>query len=82
MEDAYFGTANGSGVVQVHCWGGENQKWIIAPSAGAPGYFDLINKFSGKALDVPGWSTANGTAMNLWDHWNGTNQRFALSPAF
>jgi hypothetical protein len=53
-----------------------------APSAGAPGYFDVINKYSGKALEVPGWNTANGTPMQQWDHTNGTNQRFALSPAY
>jgi len=82
IEDAYFGTANGSSVVQYSCWNGDNQKWILAPSAGAPGYFDIINKYSGKSLDVPGWNTANGTPIQQWDHTNGTNQRFALSPAY
>jgi hypothetical protein len=81
MEDAYFGTANGSAVVQYTCWGGDNQKWIVAPS-GTSGYFDIINKHSGKSLDVPNWNNVNGQALQQWDHNNGTNQRMWLSPAW
>jgi hypothetical protein len=82
MENLSFSTSNGGAIGQWDCWGGDNQKWIVAPSAGAPGSFDIINKFSGKSADVPGWATANGTVINQWDHWNGSNQRFLLSPAF
>jgi hypothetical protein len=77
-----FSTANGGAVKQWDCHTGANQKWILAPAAGAPGYFDIINKNSLKSVDVSGFGTANGTPIHQWDHHNGTNQRFALSPAF
>jgi hypothetical protein len=80
MEVYGFSTANGGAVKQWDCWGGVNQQWIIAPSAGAPGFFDLINKNSLKSLDVTGWGTANGTPIQQWDHLSGTNQQFALTP--
>ena len=48
----------------------------------APGYYDIINRYSGKSVDVPGWSNANGALIQQWDHTNGTNQRFQLSPAY
>ena len=48
----------------------------------APGTYDLINKYSGKSVDVPGWNNTNGTAIQQWDHTNGTNQRLLLSPAY
>jgi hypothetical protein len=82
MEDLSFVTANGGAVGQWDCWGGDNQQWILAPSAGAPGLYDLINKYSGKSVDVPGWSNTNGTIIQQYDHTNGTNQRIRLSPAY
>jgi len=82
LEVYGFSTSNGGSVIQWDCWGGDNQKWIVAPSAGAPGTYDLINKYSGKSVDVPGWSNTNGTTIQQWDHTNGTNQRLLLSPAY
>jgi hypothetical protein len=81
LEVYGFSTSNGGSVIQWDCWGGDNQKWIVAPSAGAPGTFDLINKYSGKSVDVPGWNNVNGQTIQQWDHTNGTNQRLVLSPA-
>lgn len=80
VENYGFSTSNGTPVVQWDCWGGDNQKWIIAPTAGAPGYFDLVNKYGLKSIDVSGGGTANGTRIHQWDHHSGSNQRFALDP--
>lgn len=72
---------NGGALAQWSCHGGANQQWILAPNAGSPGTFDVINRNSLKSLDVPGASTANGVGMQQYDHHNGANQRFLLIPA-
>ncbi|WP_340384106.1 endo-1,4-beta-xylanase [Streptomyces sp. SS7] len=36
---------------------------------------------SGRCLDVPGTSTADGTQLQLWDCHNGTNQQWAATAA-
>ncbi|MEU1346222.1 ricin-type beta-trefoil lectin domain protein [Streptomyces sp. NPDC005775] len=36
----------------------------------------LVNKASGRCLDVPGSETANGTALGLWDCHGGANQQW------
>lgn len=38
----------------------------------------IINKHSGKALDVPGWSMANNVEIQQYDAHGGDNQRWAL----
>jgi hypothetical protein len=82
VENLSFSLSNGGPIGQWDCWGGPNQAWILAPAAGAPGYYDIINRYSGKSFDVAGWGTANGTPIQQWDHTNNTNQRFQLSPAW
>lgn len=39
----------------------------------------LVSAASGRCLDVPGGSTANGTQLAIWDCHGGTNQRWTLS---
>ncbi|RCX08491.1 YVTN family beta-propeller protein [Anaerobacterium chartisolvens] len=46
------------------------------PGAGAQ--VKLINRTSGKALDVPGGSTANGTQMIQWTDNGGNNQKWSI----
>jgi hypothetical protein len=41
------------------------------------GYY-LINTFSGKVLDDPGFSTSNGVQMDQWQLSGGANQRWNL----
>lgn len=82
LEPMNFGTANNTPVVQFTCDNHIVQHWIVAPNAGAPGTVDVINRLTGKSLDVAGWGTANGTGFQQFDHTNNTNQRFTLSPAF
>jgi hypothetical protein len=82
MEVYGFSTSDAGTVVQWDCWGGDNQKWIVAPSAGNSGTFDIINKLSLKSLDVAGANTANGALMQQWGYVGGSNQRFQLSRAY
>jgi beta-glucanase (GH16 family) len=57
---------------------GTNQQW--RPVALGNGYFRLVARNSGKCLDVPGASTANGVQLQQWD-CNGTGaQAFRLVP--
>jgi subtilase family serine protease len=43
-------------------------------------YYEIVNRGSGKALDVRGESTADGAAVEQWDFWNGPNQQWQLVP--
>ncbi|MEO8553351.1 MAG: M12 family metallopeptidase [Kofleriaceae bacterium] len=81
-EDLSFMTTNGAAIGQWTCWGGDNQLWIVAPHTGSPGQFEVINKYSGKALDINAVGNFNGARVQQWDHNNGDNQRFVLSPAW
>lgn len=42
--------------------------------------FKIINKMSGKALDVTGYSLLNGTAIQQWDYLDGDNQKWYVIP--
>lgn len=45
----------------------------------AAGTFIIVNRLSGKMLDVSGQGTANGTNVLLWPGTGGTNQRWTLA---
>jgi len=72
------GTANGS-LIQLWAYGGgTNQQWM--PVSVASGLYKLVNVASGRCLDVPAASTANGVQLEIYD-CNGTGaQSFRLSP--
>ena len=64
------------------CNGGTNQIW--SPRLNSDGTFNLVNPVSGKALDVAGCGTANGTTLGLWDNGvnvcqGGAGQKWAIS---
>ncbi|GAB3892764.1 arabinofuranosidase catalytic domain-containing protein [Microbispora bryophytorum] len=40
---------------------------------------EIVGGQSGRCVDVPNSSTANGTQVQLWDCWGGTNQRFTVT---
>ena len=67
--------------VKVQLWsiggsGGTNQQW--RPVFLGNGYFRFVARHSGRCLDVPGASTANGVQLQQWD-CNGTGaQAFRL----
>jgi beta-glucanase (GH16 family) len=67
--------------VKVQLWavggsGGTNQQWKPVPLG--DNYFKFVARHSGRCLDVPGSSTANGVQLQQWD-CNGTGaQAFRL----
>jgi hypothetical protein len=88
LEVAGFGTHDGADVVQWSCWGGANQQWALYQVSGRYGrsHYVLRNVHSGKCLDVPNWSDANGEWLQQWsckDDWQeywSTNQLWNLWP--
>lgn len=46
-----------------------------------PAHFMIVNRNSGKAIDLISGNTANGAHVNQWTYdYNGPNQRWALAP--
>lgn len=82
LEISGWTTADGAALGQWDCFGGDHQKWIIAPTAGTSGNFDLINKFSLKSADVAGAATYNGARVQQWGHNSANNQRFVLRQVY
>jgi hypothetical protein len=72
------GTADGS-LLQLWTYGGgSNQQWT--PVSLGNGYYKLVGVGSGRCLDTPAASTANGVQLQIYD-CNGTGaQAFKLSP--
>ncbi|MBV9082164.1 MAG: RICIN domain-containing protein [Acidobacteriaceae bacterium] len=65
--------------------GSDNQQWqlfyVRGPDSFSPGDYKVINRKSGKALDMPGASTDRGTAADQydyaavsWDQWTFTDR--------
>lgn len=51
-----------------------------SPSPTPPGTaFNLVGSGSGRCVDVPNSSTANGTQVQLWDCHSGSNQRWTYT---
>lgn len=73
-------TADGACILQFTDDGDPDQRWRLV-DAGS-GYFNLINANSGKALDNPEGSTADGTQMQQWTIWGAgnSNQQWLISP--
>ena len=63
------GTANGS-LMQLWAYGGASNEQFSADSLGN-GYYKFVGVGSGRCLDVPGSSTANGVQLQIYD-CNGT----------
>jgi C1A family cysteine protease len=71
-----FSKDNGGRAVIWEKLNGENQFWYILPVVRESNRFLIINKLSGKSLDVSGVGTANGTLIQQWDFVNGGNQKW------
>ena len=56
--------------------GGENQQWKFEAS-GDP-YYKLVNKNTGKALDIMLGGSANGTWLHQWDSVSSDSQLWFL----
>jgi endoglucanase len=64
-----FGTTNGTLIQLWQFGGGTNQQWQPVPLGN--GNFKFVGRASGRCLDVPGASTANGVQLQIYD-CNGT----------
>jgi hypothetical protein len=53
-----------------------NQQFRLADSP--DGYVRLINRNSGKAVEVPGFSSEDGTGIVQYSDWGGVNQQWKL----
>ncbi|SCD36138.1 Ricin-type beta-trefoil lectin domain-like [Streptomyces sp. di188] len=77
MLDVYnWSTANGGSIVQWTDLNAANQQW--QPADSSDGHVRLINRNSGKALEVQGASTADNANVVQYDDWGGTNQQWRL----
>jgi hypothetical protein len=66
------------GNVQIWSYVGANtQQWKI--EATTDGYYRLLNRNSGKALDVNGNSTADGANVHQWTYGGGLNQQWLIT---
>lgn len=74
-------TVDGDGIQQWDYLGGDNQKWALMPTD-VPGYYAIVNKLSGRVLDVTGGSGAisDGLTIQQWDYLGATNQKWQLVP--
>ncbi|YCM46917.1 phosphatidylinositol-specific phospholipase C domain-containing protein (plasmid) [Verrucomicrobiaceae bacterium 227] len=45
-----------------------------------PAYFSIVNRHSGKAIDLIGGNSNNGAEINQWNHDAGPNQRWSFAP--
>jgi O-glycosyl hydrolase len=52
-----------------------------APGSGGTSAQEVVGNQSGKCLDVPNVSTANGTQLGIWTCNAGSNQEYTLTPS-
>lgn len=70
---------NGAGLIQRTYSGAEHQQFRIV-DAGA-GYAKIINRRSGKAIEVQGWSATAGGVIDQWDDLTNNNQLWRVTAA-
>jgi glucosylceramidase len=77
VDDANWGTTNGSIVQQWGCGGGQNnQEWQFTPTDS--GYYTVTSRNASLVWDVtrgPG-ATGVGVPIQLWSYGGGTNQQW------
>lgn len=73
-SDVWTG-GNGKRVQQWSCGRGQyNQEWQFRPTSG--GYYQVVNRSSGKAWDVKDASGADGAQLQQWSYGGGNNQQW------
>ncbi|WP_052433998.1 RICIN domain-containing protein [Streptacidiphilus melanogenes] len=75
LEIGGWSSANGGTADQWNCiYPGDNpdanQAWRFEP---VNGYYRIVNAFSGKCLEVQGWSQSNGATVDQWDCLSNSN---------
>ena len=86
LDDPAFSTSNGTPIEQYQLNGGPNQRWVVGANENAitysgmvfVGYGEIVNGYSGMALDDPGFSTSNGTGITQYQLNGGANQKWEL----
>jgi alpha-L-fucosidase 2 len=76
-------TANGALIQQCTSNGGTNQRWDFIPvgySTAGDLLWKIVSESSGKVLDVPGFSTTDGTQIQQYHDNGGSNQLWRLIP--
>ena len=63
-------------VYQCEIHGGVNQHWILRQTT--DGFYVIQSWYSGKCLDVSGFSCEPGAPVVLWNYWNGQNQVWSI----
>lgn len=83
MDVAYGSTADGARIQQWDCYGGTPEKWRldVVSTINGVNYYAFVNVNSGKCLDVPNGSTAQGVELQQWTCWSGDMQQWALYSA-
>lgn len=76
LADVYYeqSLSDGGNVIQMSADGGTNQKWWSDDVGG--GYYNIVNRNSGKCLDVFGASTTDGTKVVQWACNGGSSQQW------
>jgi hypothetical protein len=69
----------GAALQQWTCWGGDNQKFLLAPVQGG---YEITVKNSGLQLDVSGGagSVQDGAGIIQWPYWGGSNEVWQVAP--
>lgn len=52
-----------------------------APGIQIGGVYQIVNRYSFKALEIGGWASANGSPADQWDYLAGQNQQFKVQDA-
>jgi peptidoglycan/xylan/chitin deacetylase (PgdA/CDA1 family) len=77
LDNSDWSTAWGTRLQQWGCGNQQsNQEWRFNPTDS--GYYEVLSRFSGLALDVTGGPGATGTGVKvqLWGLWGGANQQW------
>lgn len=67
---------NGASLKTWSYWGGDNQQFQFNDLGN--GYYSIINKGSGRAIEIYQASTENLGNVVQWDYWGGENQQWRL----
>ncbi|MEV4560696.1 RICIN domain-containing protein [Kitasatospora sp. NPDC049285] len=78
LDDYNFNTADGASVNQWPSTGGNNQQWSITPVSGQ--LVKIVNRYSGKALEIPWNSHWRTTAADQSTYSGGNNQLWYFEP--
>ncbi len=76
LTDPSSSTTAGTDMIQYTAGTANNQQWQVVDIG--YGYYELLTRTSGLALDINGASTANGALAIQWGWSGGTNQQWQI----